>query len=190
LFLEMLGLDYPHVLQRSYAGDTEVDECFVTALERGDPLAWTVPFRTIVGNDERQFNAPGVRVPMLSLLRVLRPDAPDYPYREYHSSFDTPDLISTPRLEESRDLVLEMIATLEANRVPINRFKGEVCCSRYGLHVDWWSDREGHQAFFRIMDALDGTRSVAEIARTTGVPVETVTSVLDALEQRGLIEYG
>ncbi len=189
LFLEMLGLDQPHVLQRSYAGDTEVDECFVSALRQCDPDSWTAPFRAIVGNDERQFNAPGVRVPMLSLLRVLRTDHPDYPYRQYHSNFDTPELITNDRLEQSRDLVLKMIDTLEANRVPVNRFKGEVCCSRYGLHIDWWADRQGHQAFFRIMDALDGTKSITQIARAADVPVETVTSVLSALEERGLIEY-
>lgn len=189
LFLEMLGLDRPHVLQRSYAGNTEVDECFVRALQRCDASGWTTPFRSIVGNDERQFNAPGIRVPMLSLLRVLRPGAPDYPYREYHSSFDTPELISSPRLEESRNLVLEMIAALEANRLPVNRFKGEVCCSRYGLHVDSSRDRAGHEAFFKIMDALDGTRSVTQIARAAGVRVEMVKAVVSELEKRGLLDY-
>jgi aminopeptidase-like protein/aminoglycoside N3'-acetyltransferase len=189
LFLEMLGLDHPHALQRSFAADTEVDACFTAALRSRDPYAWTAPYRDLVGNDERQFNAPGVRVPMLQLLRVLPPSHADYPYREYHSSFDTPDIVSWRRLEESRDLVLHMIDTLEGNRVPINRFSGEVCCSRHGLHIDWWENPEGHRALFRIMDLIDGTRSVVEIAQACGTSPEVVTGVLDALDTRGLIGW-
>jgi aminopeptidase-like protein len=189
LFLEMLGLEHPHALQRSFARDTEMDECCLAALQRADPYAWEKPYRELIGNDERQFNAPGVRVPMLALLRVLPPAHPDYPYREYHSSLDTPAIVSTRRLEESRDLVLQIIDTLEANRVPMNRFSGEVCCSRYGLHIDWWTDPDGHRALFRIMDLIDGTRSIVQIAKACAVRVETVTRVLDVLHARGLIDY-
>jgi aminopeptidase-like protein len=190
LFLEMLGLENPHALQLSFAGDTDVDACFVSALRRHDPSGWTGPYRTLLGNDERQFNAPGMRVPMLSLMRVLAPDAPDYPYREYHSSEDTPAIVSPARLAESRDLVLQMIDELERSRVPINRFAGELCCSRYGVHIDWYSDPDGHKAMFAVLDLVDGTRSIAQIAQATGQSADVVTRVLDRLEARALIDYG
>jgi aminopeptidase-like protein len=189
LFLEMLGLDNPPALQRSFAGDTDVDACFVSALRQYAPTGWTAPYRALLGNDERQFNAPGVRVPMLSLMRVLPTDAPDYPYREYHSSDDTPAIVSPARLAESRDLVLRMIDAVENSRVPINRFAGEICCSRHGLHIDWYSDPNGHRAMFAILDLLDGTRSIAQIAHATGQSVDVVARVLDRLEVRGLIRY-
>jgi aminopeptidase-like protein len=189
LFLEMLGLDNPHALQRSFAADTAVDACFVAALQRHDPSGWTAPYRTLPGNDERQFNAPGVRVPMLSLTRVLPRTSDEYPYREYHSSVDTPAIVSTARLGESRDLVLRMIETLERDRVPINRFAGEVCCSRYGLHIDWFTDPEAHLSMFTIMDLLDGTRSIQQIAAATGQTIEAVERELAPLEARGLITF-
>jgi aminopeptidase-like protein/aminoglycoside N3'-acetyltransferase len=189
LFLEMLGLDNPHALQRSFAAETGVDACFVAALQRHDPSGWTAPYRALLGNDERQFNAPGVRVPMLSLMRVLPKTAADYPYREYHSSLDTPAIVSAARLEDSRDLVLRMMETLEQDRVPTNRFAGEVCCSRYGLHIDWFKEPEAHWLMFTIMDLLDGTRSIRQIAAATGQTIEAVEHVLDRLEARGLITY-
>jgi aminopeptidase-like protein len=161
----------------------------VAALQRHDPAGWVAPFRGVPGNDERQFNAPGVRVPMLSLTRVLQKSADDYPYREYHSSDDTPEIVSAARLEESRDLVLRMIETFERDRVPINRFAGEVCCSRYGLHIDWTTEPEAHLLMFTIMDLIDGTRSIRQIAATTGQTIEAVERVLDPLEARGLITY-
>lgn len=189
LFLEMLGMEQPHALQESFAGDTEMDQCCRLALNRHDPEAWIGKFRTIIGNDERQYNAPGVRVPMLSLSRVLRPDEPMYPYREYHSSHDTPDATSLDRLEESRDLVLRMIDTLEHNRVPVNNFQGEVFCTRYGLHIDWYTNPEGHRAFFNIMYLIDGTRTIADIADACDIAFESARSAIAELERHGLVSY-
>ena len=189
LFLEMLGKDHPHALQQSFAANTEVDHCFALALKRADPNGWKAPFRSIILNDEVPFNAPGVRVPMLSLSRSLPMSHPDWAYREYHSSADTPEVISLSRIEESQRLVMEMIDTLEQNRVPVNKFKGEVFCSRYGLHIDWYTNPEGNKAFFDIMHLVDGTRSVAEIAETCRISFPAVKQVLNELTSVGLVAY-
>jgi aminopeptidase-like protein/aminoglycoside N3'-acetyltransferase len=190
LFLEMLGLDNPHALQLSFQGDTEIDRCFSRVLTESSPDSWIGAFRTVVGNDERQFNAPGVRVPMLSLSRVTRGKSNGWPYYpEYHSSHDTPELASESRLAKSRDLVLRMIDALETNEVPVNLFQGEVFCSRFGLHIDPYANPEGNHALFDILFLVDGTRSVAEIARLCGVSVTSVRSVLEELRVCGLIAY-
>jgi len=190
LFLEMLGLENPHALQLSFAGDTEVDRCLSQVLKESDPLGWTGPFRTVVGNDERQFNAPGVRVPMLSLSRVMQGKSGSWPYYpEYHSSQDTPELASPARLAESRDLILKMIDAVEGNRVPVNRFQGEIFCSRYGLNIDAYANPEGNRALFDIIFLIDGTSSVAEIARICKVSIESAHRVVEELCQLGLVEY-
>jgi len=190
LFLEMLGLDHPHALQLSFDGNTETDRCLSRVLLESSPEAWIGAFRTVVGNDERQFNAPGVRVPMLSLSRVLRERSNGWPYYpEYHSSRDNPELASEARLAESRDLVLRMVDAIEANEIPVNLFKGEVFCSRYGIHIDAYSNPEGNKALFDILFLVDGARSVSEIARICGISEEATRSVLDLLRERGLIAY-
>ncbi len=174
-------------LQLSFGGNAEVDHCFSRALRNHDPDGWTAPFRTLAGNDERQFNAPGIRVPMLSLTRQLRPTHPNFPYREYHSSADTPDLIPPGRLEESRDLVLAMLRELEGAEIPVNRFPGEIFCSRFGIHVDAMQDPVGHKALFDVLFLIDGTRSVTAIAERCGVPVTTVRGIVAQLRQHGLL---
>jgi aminopeptidase-like protein len=189
LFLEMLGLNNPHALQLSFAGSTEVDLCFSLTLKDHDPFGWTGAYRTIIGNDERQFNAPGVRIPMLSLSRVLPPTSTDWPYPEYHSSYDTPDLNSMKNLEASRDLVLNMIETIENNRVPINRFKGEVFCSRFGIFIDPYSNPEGNRALFNVMDLIDGTHSVAQIATKCGISFRATIKVINNLHNCGLLDW-
>jgi aminopeptidase-like protein/aminoglycoside N3'-acetyltransferase len=190
LFLEMLGLENPHALQLSYEGNTEVDRCLTQVLKRSDSTGWTGSFRTIVGNDERQFNAPGVRVPMLSLSRVMQSKPGSWPYYpEYHSSEDTPELTSISRLTESRYLVLKMIDAVEGNQVPVNRYQGEIFCSRYGLNIDAYANPEGSRSLFDIIFLIDGTRSMSEIARICNISVESARRVVEELRQLGLVEY-
>jgi aminopeptidase-like protein len=81
-----------------------------------------------------------------------------------------------------------MIDTLESNHVPVNRFNGEPFCSRYGLHVDWYSNPEGHNSLFNILDRIDGTRSIAEIAKECGVSFDSVNNVVAQLLTHELIE--
>jgi aminopeptidase-like protein len=189
LFLEMLGRSHPHALQLSYAGSSEVDRCFTHALRFHDRRGWSAPFRKLVGNDERQFNAPGVRVPMLSLIRQLPPEHPDAPFREYHSSCDVPELVPDGVLEESRDLVLRMLDTFDANRVAVNQYQGEVFCSRFGIHIDPYRNPEGNRALFDVMFEIDGTRTLVEIASACDVSFEAVRATVEELNRHGLVTY-
>lgn len=202
LFLEMLSLPYPSALQLSFKGDTFLDQCFSQTLQTHDPEGWIAPFRHVVGNDERQFNAPGIRVPMLSLSRVLKPGVAQRPYPQYHSSQDNPDNASWRHLDDSVKLVLSMIDALEAlpcpqasplqssprlANVPENLFKGEIFCSRFGLQPTFSKDRAAHRAFFDILYLIDGQNSIAEIARIAGTTEVAVELVLSGLAKHGLV---
>lgn len=189
LFLEMLGTDCPHALQLSYHGNTEVDQCLLSGLKECDANSWSGPFRRVIGNDERQFNAPGVRIPMLSLSRVFHRNTGKWPYPEYHSSKDTPDFISWDRLDESVDVVLYLIRRLEENQYPVNMFRGEVFCSRYGLFIDAYDDPDGNRRLFDIIQMIDGTNSVNHIADSCNIPFSFVSRTLRRMEERGLIRF-
>ena len=127
---------------------------------------------------------------MLSLSRVMQGNLDGWRYYpEYHSSQDTPELASPARLAESRDLVLRMIDAVEGNKVPVNRYQGEIFCSRYGLNIDAYANPEGNRALFDIIFLIDGTKSVAEIALICKVSLESAQHVVDELHQHGLVEY-
>lgn len=189
IFLEMLGLEHPHALQSSFEGNTEMDICCTLALHEHGPQGWVGAYRTVIGNDERQFNAPGVRVPMVSLSRVLPRTAPDWPYPEHHSNHDSPSITSLAALEASCNLVLSMIDTLEQNRIPVNQFKGEVFLSRYGLLDYADTNRAARRTTLDVLPLIDGTRSLAEIARQCGASFSTVKLIVDKLYRHGLVRY-
>ena len=188
LFLEMLGNDSGHALQGSFQPNSQVDRCMNTAFKSLDPLGYTSAYRSIIDNDERQFNAPGVRVPMLSLSRVEAPKTDGRPpYPEYHSSQDTLEIISPERLVASRDLVEGLLDTWEKNQYILNLFKGEVFCSGYGIWIDYQVNPEGHQNLFQIMERCDGERTVADIAYELELSFQSVWEVVQMLAENDLI---
>lgn len=189
LFLEMLGNDSPHALQGSFQPDSQADRCLVSALRGLDPQGYSAPYRTVISNDERQFNAPGVRVPMLSLSRVEPAGSPTRPYREYHSSLDTPAIIATERLEASRKIVLGLLQAWERNQYVTNRFKGEVFCSGYGIWIDYHLNPEGHHRLFEIMERCDGEHTVADIAVELDISFEAVWEVVNLLRDKELVSF-
>ena len=215
LFLEMLGNDGPHALQRSFQPESPSDRCFEAAFMAAEQSGYVGPFRSIIDNDERQFNAPGVRIPMLSLSRTEDPASEETrfrPYPEYHSSLDTPKIVTQQRLEASRDLVLHLLDAYEKKRdqfaqgqpkVPptrqrsdtkkrnyyiVNHFKGEIFASAYpGVWVDYSRDREGHRRRFEIMDRCDGTRTPADIANELGIPFDDVWATIEIFLGHNLV---
>ena len=190
LFLEMLGNDAPHALQTSFRPESPSDRALVTAFNGLEPDGYVGPYRSIIDNDERQFNAPGVRIPMLSLSRVEQPHKPEtrfYPYPGYHSSHDTPAIVTQDRLEASRDLVLTLIQAYERNRYIVNHFKGEVFASAYGIWVDYRDDEDGHKRLFQIMERCDGARRPADIADELDIPFEMVWQVVAQLLEHDLV---
>jgi len=187
LFLEMLGNDSAHALQFSFQPESAFDRCMQAAFRGLDPQGYTGAYRSIVPNDERQFNAPGVRVPMLSLSRVERPSYPPRPYREYHSSLDTQAIVTQKRLESSRDLVLGLLNAWEKNLYVVNHFKGEVFLSGYGIWIDYRDNPEGSRRLFEIMERCDGEHRVAVIAAELGIPFSAVWEVIAKFLEKGLV---
>jgi aminopeptidase-like protein len=189
LFLEMLGNDSPHALQQSFTPHSQADHCLVSAMRGLDLAGYTAPYRMVINNDERQFNAPGVRVPMLSLSRVEHRESPTWPYPEYHSSFDTPAIVTADRLEASRQAVLGLLQAWERNQYVVNQFKGEIFCSGYGIWVDYRVNPEGHRRLFEIMERCDGEHTIADIATELDISFQSAWEVVNLLHEKDLVSY-
>jgi aminopeptidase-like protein len=152
-------------------------------------MSYSAPYRTVINNDERQFNAPGVRVPMLSLSRVEEKGSPTRPYREYHSSLDTPAIVSQERLLASRAVVLGLIQAWERNLYVVNNFRGEIFLSGYGIWIDYHANPQGHQRLFDIMERCDGEHRVADIAAELKVSFQAVWEVIQMLREKDLVRF-
>jgi aminopeptidase-like protein len=195
MFLEMLGnTRHPLTLQRSYGGDSAIDRMATYALKRSGRPFTTGPFGHVVQNDEKVWNAPGVDVPSVSLsraggMRVGEDGRPEFaPYPEYHTSDDTPAIVSEERLEEAVRVIEAVIDIHENDFVPERRVKGPFFLSRYGLWVDWRENLPLNLAVDELMYLLDGRHSAFDIADRLDLDMDLVCRYLEKFREAGLID--
>jgi aminopeptidase-like protein len=187
LFVEMTGLNIPPALQLSYNGNMLPDKIFRLIHNRTEDGAWTGNYRETIGNDERQFNAPGIRIPMLSYARCYKRENPHWPFAQYHSDKDNLDITNPEKLDRSKENILAMIRALESDYYPVNKFKGEVFLSGYGIAVDRNKNLNLHRNMLRIMDMIDGTNTLTDIAGKLDLDFTEVLDFTEKLYRNDLI---
>lgn len=179
LFLEMLATSGPLALQHSYEHEARIDHAATYVLAKHQPDLQEGAFRTIIGNDEMVFDSPGVRIPMISLSR--------WPYPEYHTSDDNPNVVVPENLVHARDAVLDLIRYLEADYVPKRNFRGPLFLSGYGLWVDWRVNRKLNRALEWVINNLEGDYSISELAAKADIDFWELKQWLDKALAQGVI---
>lgn len=188
MFLEMTGTTQPLALQRSYFESSQIDKVLSAVMrECGEPYL-TGAFRTIVGNDEKQFNAPGIRVPTLSLSRAT-PESNETTrhFREYHTSADSLENASFENIQRTLDLVIKMTEAIELNAFVSNNFRCEIFLSRYQLFIDKYDDGVGNRDRFNILYDIDGSHTIADICERHQLPFLAVAKFIRKLEELNLV---
>lgn len=188
LFCEMLTIDLPFVLNYSFMNDSLADRLFeeIVKEEASDNRCERFNY----GNDERQFNGPGVLVPMQAIHRsnMHRFQLGQYDaYPEYHSDMDNIDLVSEENILRAYDIILKMLTSFDDYMVrPIAKFKGEPFLSRYNLQRDHISS---FSEFMDIVNMCDRGLTIYEISKVLKVRPEKILNNLKPLIDIALIEY-
>jgi aminopeptidase-like protein len=180
IFFEMLGNDNDHALQLSRQGNTLIDMAARNVMKNSLSKFNEGQFREIVSNDEMVFNGPGVDIPMISISR--------WPYPEYHTSDDNMSIIKSEKLEESRDIILKIIDSLEKNYTPKRMFKGPPFLSKYGLWIDWRVNPKLNLMIEKLFLELEGDKSIIEIAEFLDLNFEDVYNYINKFVDADLVE--
>lgn len=179
IFLEMPGNKSPLALQFSRQGNTLLDRIARFVLQKECRFFREGPFGRIVRNDDKVLNGPGINVPTISLSR--------YPYPEYHTSDDNPDIISEASLDEVRRLIVKILEILDNNYIPRRLFKGPVFLSRFGLWVDWRVDEKLNQDMDQIMLRFEGDKSIFDIADELGMKFNDTLNYVNQFVKHKLV---
>lgn len=137
------------------------------------------------GGDERQYCAPGVDLPITSLMRSKYGE-----YPEYHTSLDDLSLISQSGLNGGLNALIKSLEAIENNCFPKALVLGEPQLGKRGLYPET-STKESTDAVRSMMDLLaysDGTIDLVEIAETINVPVWELYKIVKNLVRHGLLE--
>jgi aminopeptidase-like protein len=136
------------------------------------------------GSDERQYGAPGVDLPVVTLCRSKFGE-----YPEYHTSLDDPTVVTASGLAGGYALVRDCLELLERNR----RFKVTCLCEpqlgKRGLYPTVSKGR-ADEALRRMMNTIayaDGTNDLIAIAEKVGATPAALYDIVDRLVGAGLL---
>jgi aminopeptidase-like protein len=180
--LSCLGDNRIYSYLPSRAGDTLADRAALNILSSaGNFKKYSFLDR---GSDERQYNAPGVDLPVCS---VMRSKYGEYP--EYHTSLDGLDLISPEGLSGSYEILRECLELLEANRFYKIKCLGEPQLGKRGLYPTLSTKSSGVEVK-TMMDFIayaDGAHDLIEISDIIHAPVRDLYPIIEKLTKADLL---
>ncbi|HUY31675.1 MAG TPA: DUF4910 domain-containing protein [Pirellulales bacterium] len=185
LVLTLLGDPGGFTYKRSRRGDAEIDRAVTHLLRHGRHDHMIAEFEPY-GYDERQYNSPGIDLPVGCLMRT-----PHGRYPEYHTSADDLDLVRPSCLAESLELCVAIVELLEHNRVYLSRCpKGEPQLGKRGLYraLGGDEDRAGTElALLWVLNQSDGRHSLLDIAERAKLPFAVVRRAAEVLAEHDLL---
>lgn len=137
------------------------------------------------GSDERQYCAPGIDLPIASIMRTKYGE-----YPEYHTSHD--DLVrvvSREGLAGGYHALQVAIEALENNYYPKVNVLCEPQLGRRGLYPTLSTKTSGAEVrlMMNLITWSDGTRSLIDIAEICGVPIWQLYPIVDILFDNKLL---
>jgi len=136
------------------------------------------------GSDERQYCAPGIDLPVASILRTKYGK-----YPEYHTSLDDLENVVTPKgLNGGYWAIRKILEAIERNK----DYKVTVLCEpqfgKRGL-MSTVSTKEGftEAKLFDFVSLCDGQTSLLNIAESLNIPIWELYDLVDLLKRHSLI---
>jgi len=180
IFIEMTGNRNNLVLQRSRQDNHLMDRVARYVLSKQGKEVREGEFAQVVANDERVINGPGVNVPCISISR--------WPYDEYHTSDDNPDIIHEDMLQDAADVIEEIVRIYATNYIPHRNFRGPVFLSGHGLWVDWRINWDLNRAIEKIMMSFEGQHSVFDIADELSLDYWETREYVEKFRDKGFVK--
>lgn len=182
--LTCVGDDRTYSIVHSRYADTYADRLLMAALSSHTHKFDEYPY-TKRGSDERQYQAPGVDIPMVCFCRSKY-----HIYPEYHTSADDLDLISPEGLQGAFDVMKKVIELAEINRRYRVTTLGEPQLGKRGL-VPTMSSKETYQETLALKDLLayaDGRNDLIGISEIIEQDVSLLAMLSKKLLDCGLFE--
>jgi len=181
--ISCVGDDRAYSYLPTRAGNTYADKVALNILSYKHPGFTAYSFLDR-GSDERQYNAPGVDLPVCSIMRSKY-----CCYPEYHTSLDNLDLVSKEGLWGAYDVLKDCIELIEQNQKYKMTCLGEPQLGKRGLYPTIGIKSSGQQVK-TMMDVIayaDGDHDLIDISDKIKVPVWEIYPIIEQLKKADLI---
>ena len=182
--LTCLGDDHPFTYKRTVDGRAPIDDYAEYVLEESGAAHQVIDYFPY-GYDERQYNSPGFRMPVGSLMRGRHGM-----FDEYHTSADNLDFVSADRMVESFEILSRVLTVADQDRVVVNLEPfGEPQLGRRGLYsaLGGLTVADAQLAMLWVLALGDGACSLFETARRSGISFDAIIAAARVLEDHGLV---
>jgi len=138
------------------------------------------------GSDERQYCAPGIDLPIASIMRTKYGQ-----YPEYHTSLDDLDNVVTPNgLDGGYWSIRKAIEAIERNKQYRVTVLGEPQMGKRGLYPTLSTKKSGVQVrlMMDVISLCDGENTLLQIAETLSTPIWELYELVDKLVEHKLLQ--
>jgi len=138
------------------------------------------------GSDERQYCAPGVDLPIATIMRSKYGE-----YPEYHTSLDDLSLVTPTGLEGGYTALKKAIEIIENNFYPKTTVLGEPQLGKRGLYPTVSTKTSGKQvrSMMNLISYCDGQNSLLKIAEFLDEPFWKLLQIVQKLVDSGLLSF-
>lgn len=168
----------------SRQGNTLSDRSATHVLQHIDPDFQRYPWSER-GSDERQYCAPGIDLPIASIMRTKYGE-----YPEYHTSLDTlGDVVTAEGLQGGFQALMRALQAIENNVYPLTTVFGEPQLGKRGLYPTL-STKETAETTRLMMDLItwsDGQHCLLDIAEKCDSAIWNLYPILETLVAHELI---
>ena len=180
--ISCVGDDRQYSYVASRKGDTLADRIAKNVLDTSVESYVTYSFLQR-GSDERQYNAPGVDLPVCSICRTKYGE-----YPEYHTSADDLSVISPKGLQGAYDVYRKCIMGLEYNRFYQVTCLCEPQLGKRGLYPteSYKGSANAVRDMMNLIAYADGTLDLIDISNTIKAPISALIPLVERLLDEGL----
>ena len=182
--LSCVGDNRTYSYIQSRYGDTLADKVAQNVLGYHYPQYITYSFLDR-GSDERQYNAPGVDLPVCAICRSKYGE-----YPEYHTSKDDMSLISPKGLEGAYEVYRQCIEALEWNAYYQVQCLCEPQLGKRGLYPTI-SQKGSYDSIMAMRDLIayaDGRNDLIDISKIIHVPVQELIPIVEKLLEHNILK--
>ena len=136
------------------------------------------------GSDERQYNAPGIDLPVVCYCRSKFGE-----YPEYHTSADDMSLVSPAGFQGSYEVMTQVVQALEANAKYQLKVLGEPQLGKRGLYptISQKGSYDEVKAMVDFLAYADGKNDLIDVSDRIGVAVADLFSIVRKMDEADLI---
>ena len=183
--LSCVGDDRDYSIVESKYANTLADKVLKNVLRFNTSNKYSTYSFLERGSDERQYNAPGIDLPVVCYCRSKFGEFP-----EYHTSADNMGIVSPSGFQGSYDVMTQVIQALENNYKYKMQVLGEPQLGKRGLYPTI-SQKGSYDAIEAMTDFIayaDGSNDLIDISNRINVSTKELIEIATKLAAHGLVE--